>query len=41
MDRPNNLMDDAFDMKIVFLTGATGMLGTASVVKITLHTTIP
>jgi hypothetical protein len=41
MDRPNNLMDEAFDRKTVFLTGATGMLGTASVVKITLHTTIP
>jgi hypothetical protein len=33
-------MDEAFDGKIVFLTGATGMLGTASLVKITLDTTV-
>lgn len=40
MDCQHNAMDEAFDGKIVFLTGATGMLGTALLVKVTLDTTI-
>jgi thioester reductase-like protein len=40
MDRLNDSMDEAFHGKSVFLTGATGMLGTASLVKVTLDTTI-
>lgn len=39
MNHPNDPMDEAFDGKTILLTGATGMLGTASLVKITMHTT--
>lgn len=39
MNLPNDPIGDAFDRKVIFLTGATGMLGTASLVKITMDTT--
>ena len=38
MSHPNDPMDKAFHGKTILLTGATGMLGTASLVKIILHT---
>lgn len=39
MNLQNDPIGEAFDGKVIFLTGATGMLGTASLVKITMDTT--
>lgn len=39
-EKNNDRVNDALQDKVVFLTGATGMLGIALVVKMTLDTTI-